>query len=220
MTIDEMHKYFDVLADKHNAPYATPLDKDVFLNLAQDKLLLEYSRVAEANDEVQNILAHFTQSVIFRRGNPEWVSLPPQEVGTVAIRLSGLPDLFRVLRVMVQFDLQQDPHCPTNIPIQKRLVAKPTTHNAIGMQLRSPFHAPADQYPYYLLDEEGPTPRLVVITATEPTEVQLIYLRRPARIDSTTPTATPQWPEIYHPMIVERAVHEYVQTLYGQPQAT
>ncbi len=90
---------------------------------------------------------------------------------------------------------------------------KPSTFDTIGEEQRNPFQQPSDCFPKYKLASGVYT----VLSDTTPTDVEIVYLKKPATINPISAGSTVcEFPDHACMEIVELALQRYLEVIESQ----
>lgn len=193
MTIAEMHTRADLLIDKANAPWFTPVEKDDFLNQAIEEYVNKKHKAFETDEKVREDLLSLVVS-------------PYVAATTDTIDLDSITDFLFVLRL--EADITDNCGTKTKIPVA------PRQHDDFSESERDPFNKSSNQYPVYLQFVETGVRVIKVYSDNTPDELRMTYLRKPAVVNITTPTDC-DLPEHTHKDIVNLAVRKMLFTVEG-----
>jgi hypothetical protein len=192
MTIAEMHSLEDLLIDKANAPWFTPVEKDRFTNLAINEYVKNKHKLFETDEKVREDLLSLV------------INHPP--VAGDTINLSSINDFLFVLRVEV--DITNDCGTNTGIPVT------PMQQDDFSESQRDPFNKAEDEHPQYLQFVEAGDRVIKVYSDTLPTAIRMTYLKQPVAVNINTPTDS-NLPVHTHEEIVNLAVRKMLATIEG-----
>jgi hypothetical protein len=188
-----MHTLADLLIDKANAPWFTPDEKDIFINLAINEYVKNKHKQFELNEKVREDLLTL-------------VSPTYTVVTTDVIDLDVVPSFLFVLRV--EIDVVSTCGPLRGIPVT------PMQQDDFSESQRDPFNKATDKQPQYLQNVQGGARTLQVYSDNQPTEIRMIYLQQAVEVDINTNTDC-NLPDHTHEEVVNLAVRKMLGTIEG-----
>lgn len=193
MTIAEMHDLCDLLIDKANGVWFSPLEKDRFINLAIDEYVKNKHKLFEVDEKVREDLLSLVISPFIVNA-------------TDTINLEVVPNFLFVLRV--EADITGTCGALTGLPVS------PRQQDDFSESERDPFNKSTDKYPVYLQFVEAGNRIIKAYSDTVPLQMRMTYLREPVEVNIVTPTNC-DLPEHTHDEIVNLAVRKMMATIEG-----
>jgi len=184
MTVAEMHILCDEILDKSNAPWFNAIQKDIYLNLAQEEYVETRYKEFEVNEKRRKELIS-----LIRRSDFNNISV---------INLSNIPDLYYILSIIAEIN-----DCGNLI---KKSV-KPVQHDDFGKSQEDPFNRNDNENPGYLEINNGTSNLVEILSEDVPNKVSMVWLKIPRKIDLSTNTDC-ELPVITHKEIVDIAVRK------------
>jgi hypothetical protein len=184
MTVAEMHILCDEILDKSNAPWFNAIQKDIYLNLAQEEYVETRYKEFEVNEKRRKELIS-----LIRRSDFNNISV---------INLSNIPDLYYILSIIAEIN-----DCGNLI---KKSV-KPIQHDDFGKSQEDPFNRNDNENPGYLEINNGTDNLVEILSEDVPNKVSMVWLKIPRKIDLSTNTDC-ELPVITHKEIVDIAVRK------------
>jgi hypothetical protein len=188
-----MHTLADLLIDKANAPWFTPDEKDIFINLAINEYVKNKHKQFELNEKVREDLLTL-------------VSPTYTVVTTDVIDLDVVPSFLFVLRV--EIDVVSTCGPLRGIPVT------PMQQDDFSESQRDPFNKATDKQPQYLQNVQGGARTLQVYSDNQPTEIRMIYLQQAVEVNINTNTDC-NLPDHTHEEVVNLAVRKMLGTIEG-----
>lgn len=201
MTIIEMHELADLLIDKANAPWFTPSEKDLFINLVHKEYVDVNYRMFEKDEEVRAKLNTIVRTV---------------NLGSVSqVELDTIAD-FRYVLALKGTVLDS---CGNLI---KRKISPVQWDDEAENQL-DPFNQNDDTNLGYVQENVVGTGNVLnILSDTTPTDVTLVYFKTPVNVfyDTVTPASSinSELPDSTHEEIVNLAVRKMLGTVENQVQ--
>jgi len=193
MTIAEMHVYADERIDKANSEWFTPVEKDSFINQAIMEYTKNKHKAFETGEKVrEDLLTLVSDTIPF--------------ANTDIIDLTAIADFLFVLRI--EADIETGCGLKTGLPVP------PVQHDDFAETQRDPFNKAEDLYPQYLQNVQGGNKTIQVYSDNTPEELRMVYLKRPAVVNITTPVNC-DLPEHTHEEIVNIAIRMMLATIEG-----
>lgn len=192
MTIQEMHTLCDLLLDKANAPWFNPVEKDVFLNLAQMEFVKTRYSEFEKNEKRREDLTSLVRRQVF--------------TNTKEINLSNITDFLFILSVSGKVN-----NCGT-LSIEE---ISPVQHDDFVRGQKDPFNKSSLKNVLYVHINNG-TSNLIEIQLDDVLEeVTLVYLKSPVKV-SLSGNINCEISEHTHEEIVNLAVRKMMMTVQDQ----
>jgi hypothetical protein len=204
MTIIEMHALCDLLIDKADAPWFSPVEKDNFIDLAQIEYLDNSYRFFELNEEIREKLLPLVRSTSFAGPVP-------------SIDLSALiaTDNFRYI-LSLRGDLTDD--CGV---LHTRAIPPIQLDDEVDNQ-EDPFNKNDDENPGYTQENNGTSNLVLFVSTTNPVSIILKFLKTPVDVfnDVNNPlnNVNCELSDSSHEEIVNIAVRKMLGTVQDQLQ--
>jgi hypothetical protein len=184
MTITEMHILCDELLDKSNAPWFNAIQKDLYLNLAQEEYVETRYKDFEVNEKRRKELISLVRRSEF--------------TNTSVVNLTNIPDFYYVLSLIAEIN-----DCGNLI---KKAVI-PVQHDDYAKTQEDPFHKNDNENPGYLEINDGTSNIIEVISEDVPNKLTMVWLKIPRKVNITS-LIDSELPSITHKEIVDIAVRK------------
>ena len=208
MTIQEMHDRFTLAMDEANAPWFTEVERDIFLNEAQDQLVRLWYKEFESTEEVRQALARLVEVLSVTFVQTAHTGVANLDALVMPNALNGSTAMY-VLSLTVQVT--------DNCGRTKRRTVKPLHSNAEVQVTNDPFNKPSPREPRLHMEHDGNGDRRMRLYVggendTAPYPVigannTVRVLRSAQRMDlNAAPPVDCELPDHVHDWIVDRAV--------------
>jgi hypothetical protein len=199
MTIVEMHTRCDELIDKADAPWFTPEQKDIYLNVAQTDFVENEHKIFEVTERGRESLSTIVKVQNYTN--------------------TKILDIDTITRFMFVLDLSGEfPNACKDGTVWRSIKAEQLQD--ITSNQNDPFNKNDDSKPGYIQYDNGTNRVVEIYSDSIPTNISLKYLQRPVDVlnDEQNPANNIdcELPVFTHEEIVRRAVEQMLGTLQDQ----